>query len=223
MNGNPVPAGRANPLGRRITIAKAESSSTKVRLLSEALRLFGERGYAATTVADIEQAAGLAPGRGGLYRHFASKNDLLVAAVEHEAQRNRELIAILAAAAASADDSEPAVTALAWAALQRLRDERDLTRLVLRDLKDFPELLQEAADSDIRPVQAALASWLAPHIDDAFDANALAAVLAGAVTHFWQVEDVFGHHPGGISAQDYIQTLTRLCRLAFQPVVHPEQ
>lgn len=197
------------------TIVKAESSSTKTRLLSQALRLFGERGYAATTVADIEQAAGLAPGRGGLYRHFASKTDLLVAAVEHEAKRNRELIAVLADAAAAGDDSETTATALAWAGLQRLRDERDLTRLLLRDLKDFPGLLEQAADSDIRPVQAALASWLAPHIDQSFDADALAAVLSGAITHFWQVEDVFGHHPSGISATDYIETLSRLCRLAF--------
>lgn len=213
---NPVQLGRSDHSDGATKIVNGEPSSTKTKLLTEALRLFGEQGYAATTVADIEQAAGLAPGRGGLYRHFASKKDLLVAAVQHEAQRNRELISTLTHAAAEGDDSESITTALAWAGLQRLRDERDLTRLLLRDLKDFPELLEEAADSDIRPVHAALAGWLAPNVDESFDAKTLAAVLAGAITHFWQVEDVFGRHPNGISAEEYIATLSRLCRLAFK-------
>jgi len=50
--------------------------STRERLREEALRLFVEKGYAATTIADIERAAGLAPRTGGFYRHFASKIEL---------------------------------------------------------------------------------------------------------------------------------------------------
>src|SRR6476469_10417670 len=53
------------------------------RLLAEALKLFAARGYAATSVADIQTAAGLAPGSGALYKHFASKRALLEAAVAH--------------------------------------------------------------------------------------------------------------------------------------------
>jgi hypothetical protein len=34
------------------------------------MRLFGEQGYAATTVVEIEAAAGLSPGSGSLDRHF---------------------------------------------------------------------------------------------------------------------------------------------------------
>lgn len=41
--------------------------STKERLVTEAMRLFGEQGYKATSVAQIEKAAGLTPGSGGLY------------------------------------------------------------------------------------------------------------------------------------------------------------
>ncbi|MGS2806449.1 helix-turn-helix domain-containing protein [Nocardia sp. MW-W600-9] len=49
--------------------------------MTEALRLFGEQGFAKTSIAQIEQAAGLSGGSGALYRHFKSKDELLVRAV----------------------------------------------------------------------------------------------------------------------------------------------
>src|SRR5947209_7757695 len=50
-----------------------ESKATRDRLVVEAMRLFAERGFRATTVGDIEAAAGLVPRSGGLYKHFAPK------------------------------------------------------------------------------------------------------------------------------------------------------
>ena len=58
-------------------------SSGRDRLLATALKLFSAKGYAATSVAHIQQAAGLAPGSGALYKHFGSKRELLEAAVSH--------------------------------------------------------------------------------------------------------------------------------------------
>src|SRR6476659_5139838 len=55
------------------------STSTRDRLLDEAMRLFGERGYDATSVAEIERSAGLTPGAGGLFHHFRTKEAVLVA------------------------------------------------------------------------------------------------------------------------------------------------
>jgi AcrR family transcriptional regulator len=46
---------------------------TRSKIRAAALRLFIERGYARTSIADIEKAAGLAPRTGGFYRHFPSK------------------------------------------------------------------------------------------------------------------------------------------------------
>lgn len=51
---------------------------TRDRLIKEAMRLFARRGYDRTTVADIERAAGLSPGSGAMYRHFESKEELLL-------------------------------------------------------------------------------------------------------------------------------------------------
>lgn len=51
-------------------------SQTRARISREALKLFVEKGYARTSIADIERAAGLAPRAGGFYRHFAGKEEL---------------------------------------------------------------------------------------------------------------------------------------------------
>jgi len=53
---------------------------TRDRILDAALELFIERGIAGTTVSDIERAVGLAAGTGSFYRHFRSKEDLIIPA-----------------------------------------------------------------------------------------------------------------------------------------------
>jgi AcrR family transcriptional regulator len=52
-----------------------------------ALRLFAEKGVAATPVTAIEAGAGLSPGSGSFYRHFKDKNELLSAVVDREMTR----------------------------------------------------------------------------------------------------------------------------------------
>lgn len=53
---------------------------TRQRLLEEAQRLFRERGYAATSLEQIAEAADVT--KGAIYGHFSSKEDLLLTAIE---------------------------------------------------------------------------------------------------------------------------------------------
>ena len=53
---------------------------TRERLLGEAQRLFRERGYAATSLEQIAEAASVT--KGAIYGHFSSKEDLLISAIE---------------------------------------------------------------------------------------------------------------------------------------------
>jgi AcrR family transcriptional regulator len=55
---------------------------TRERLLAEARRLFRERGYAATSLEQIAEAADVT--KGAIYGHFSSKEDLLLSAIEAE-------------------------------------------------------------------------------------------------------------------------------------------
>lgn len=62
-------------------VSRAESKErTRQRLLAEAQRLFRERGYAATSLEQIAEAAEVT--KGAIYGHFASKDDLMLNALE---------------------------------------------------------------------------------------------------------------------------------------------
>ena len=65
-------------------------SDTRQRIRDAALKLFVENGFAKTSIADIERAAGLAPRAGGFYRHFPSKIDLAVEIGETSVIETRE-------------------------------------------------------------------------------------------------------------------------------------
>lgn len=61
------------------------SEETRTKLLRAARRLFVEKTYAETSTPEIVRAAGVT--RGALYHHFADKQSLFEAVVEHEAER----------------------------------------------------------------------------------------------------------------------------------------
>src|SRR4030081_3004150 len=63
------------------------TETTRQRLMREALRLFASKGYARTSVGEIEAAARLAPRAGSFYKHFATKRDVLIAALDQNSNR----------------------------------------------------------------------------------------------------------------------------------------
>ena len=174
--------------------------------------LFGRQGYRATTIAQIEQAAGLAPGAGGLYRHFPSKRALLEAGLRRQFDAGHELAELLDPTVVPHGNAVAPLVAVARAGLRRLEQERDLNRVLVRDLADFPDLLAEVRDRELRRVHAALVAWLrtSPTAADA-DVEALAAVLMGAVSHYWIMRDVFGgEHPLGVDEERFLGALGAL-------------
>jgi len=62
---------------KRVPLREQQKQVTRQRLLDAAREMFAEKGYAATTVDDITEAAGAS--RATFYLHFASKPDLVVA------------------------------------------------------------------------------------------------------------------------------------------------
>ncbi|MGX6605486.1 helix-turn-helix domain-containing protein [Micromonosporaceae bacterium Da 78-11] len=98
-----------------------------------AMDLFGRQGYHATTIAQIEAAAGLSAGAGGLYRHFRSKRALLEEGLDRQTEEGRPLLAYLQGVVLPVG-RQTRFLAVARAGLARLDAERGVNRLLLRDL-----------------------------------------------------------------------------------------
>lgn len=64
-----------------------KSRQTKQELMAAAAELFGRKGYANTTVAEITRQAGYA--KGSFYRHWESKDRLFLEIVEHKLKAYR--------------------------------------------------------------------------------------------------------------------------------------
>lgn len=79
-----APAPRRRGPGR----PRAGSEDKRERVLNEAVALFGARGFAGTSLADIAQAADIS--KAGLLHHFSSKEQLFAQVLE---RRDREMIA----------------------------------------------------------------------------------------------------------------------------------
>lgn len=106
---------------------------TRERILGEAQRLFRERGYAATSLEQIAEAAEVT--KGAIYGHFSSKEDLLLSAIEASSAP--------AWAAALNDQSRPVRERVAGFSRQMWADEafRDKAELAV-ELEFFAALLR---------------------------------------------------------------------------------
>ncbi|MEU0695694.1 TetR/AcrR family transcriptional regulator [Streptomyces niveus] len=202
---------------------------TRSRMLTEAMRLFGELGYTATTISKIEGASGLSPGSGALYKHFRSKKDILSFGLR-ERIRKRDALTTLLRTEVPATDPRALLRAVARSGLERLAYERDVNRILVRDLAAFPELLEEFRTAEVARNHAALTQLLqaqatahaTPGVPDT-DWSAVAAILQDALSHYWLMADIYGGvHPTGVTEDAYLDTLTDLA-LALVPAQLPKE
>jgi AcrR family transcriptional regulator len=165
------------------------------------MELFGRQGYRATTIAQIEAAVGLSAGAGGLYRHFPSKLALLEEGLRRQAEAGRPLIAYLDDPRLAELPPRERFLAVARAGLRRLGEERDVNRLLLRDLAAFPDLLERVRAQELKRVHDAVTEFLRREIP----------VLLAAVSHYWIFNDIFdGRHPHEVDAERFLGAVTDL-------------
>ena len=149
-----------------------KSFRTRRRILDAAMRLFAERGYHASSNADVAEAAGLT--RGAMLYHFPTREDLVEAAIDHIQQRRTEAFETAARDQGHGDATDQAIDAY-WELLQQA------------PFKAFAELEAVArTDPDlarrIAPAQAAF--------DHAQIGDLSALLLAGAGPRFQTGRDL---------------------------------
>jgi TetR/AcrR family transcriptional repressor of nem operon len=65
----------------------SKGTETRERIVARAANVFNVTGYAGTAISDIMRVTGLE--KGGIYRHFASKDELALAAFDYAAEQVR--------------------------------------------------------------------------------------------------------------------------------------
>jgi AcrR family transcriptional regulator len=196
-----------HPVTPTATAVTTHDRSTRERIVTEAIRLFARHGFSGTTVGDIEQAAGLAPRAGGLYRHFRSKEEVLSAAIERhvqEMERIRSRLALM-----PLGDLRAELTLAARWALAELGEEQLVMKVVQKDGDRFPELVREVHARIVAPGHAQAAGiferMFAELGIEGRNPRAIAAVALGALVDYRIEQTMFGVPPGGIGEDEFIE------------------
>ncbi|WP_283139016.1 TetR/AcrR family transcriptional regulator [Rhizohabitans arisaemae] len=183
------------------------TKSSPERILTEALRLFAERGYWVTSVADIEAASGLSPGAGGLYRHFRSKYEVLVAVIDAHTAHAEGLHAVCAARGESDGTLESRLRRICEDGLAAMVRHRKINQVLFRDLGRFPELVEIIREGMLQPMYDAMAAWFKaqPEYSEVeADWQAISAVLGGSVVHYWMFQETVTEPPGRVEAERFV-------------------
>jgi AcrR family transcriptional regulator len=178
--------------------------NTRERIVLEAMRLFAAQGYRGTTVGEIEEAAGLAPRSGGLYKHFASKEEVLQAGIQRhvsEIELIRPAMEML-----PLGDLRAELTLIGRWGLQELASEMPLVKIVQKEGDRFPALAAEIDDRIITRAQMQGVGFVSRLVGDALDEGkvaALAAVARLALVGYRIEEAMFGPRP--VSDEEFLE------------------
>jgi AcrR family transcriptional regulator len=176
----------ASPLRRapRTRIRTRDPEEKRARVLAAARTLFAERGYAATTTADVARRAQVSEGI--LFHHYGSKEGLLEAVA---ADYGRALGAAMFAGAEEADPAgPPSAEAMLSRAFAFVRDQGLLARLLLltSDSNAHKTVRQASRSEIVAAIERALADprgyGLMRDMDTHIAAELLFALVAEALT-----------------------------------------
>lgn len=196
------------------------TAPTRDRLLTEAMRLFSDKGFEATSVSQIESAAGLAAGSGALYRHFKSKDALLAAGIDRQLDR-RTAMGDIRALFAGLGDLHSELTVLGRYLLSVIDQESELLQIAARTPAGLSEHLDTAYAALVDGLTAELAGWIeswSPELSDA-ERNVLAALGVNSLLGARFATNLFRRNDGRIPDADYLAEWTKLLatRIASEP------
>ena len=193
------------------------STQTRDRLLDEAMRLFGERGYDATSVAEIERSAGLTPGAGGLFHHFRTKEAVLAAGVTRQLAR-LEAVRQIRSAIPPLGDLRAELTLVARYVFLELEEEQELLRVLISEGRKRPQLLTGAIEQLIRGTFDEFAAML----ERSGGTRVGAALALGSLLALGSAELLLGQSPIDADQEEVVAAWVEMVMgLATQGTVAP--
>lgn len=194
----------------------SSTTTTRERIVDEAMRLFSQHGYAATSIAKIEAAAGLTPGAGGIYHHFPSKEAVLAAGIERQLARLgalREIRHVLG----SLGDLKAELTLTARYVLAELDSETELLRILASDARSRPQLLRTAVEELVSSTFTGFAAWIGERAERAIpddEARAIAALGLGSLLSSRLLRDVLAI-PAQVDDGAFVDTWVQMMTTAL--------
>jgi len=186
-----------------VTVAHAHP--TRAVLIDAALELFATEGFRGTTVRKIEEAAGLTPGAGGMYRHFRSKEALLMAAVE---LYRADVTAFVERTPDLLELGDVRAELLLAAKLSREFNDRNdaLLRVLLLESAAIPTRAQRQFEEAWNLGYRTYAGWLEQRLTGAgkVDIEATAIQLFGSLAQYQLQEKTFAAPPLGVGYERFV-------------------
>ncbi|MCX8555247.1 MAG: TetR/AcrR family transcriptional regulator [Mycolicibacterium sp.] len=146
------------------------------------MRLFSEQGYKATSITQIEKAAGLVPGCGALYNHFKTKEAVLAAGIDRQLDRRRAMHDI-SALFAGEGELRTELTLLGRYVLSVLNQESQFLQVAARTPTEQSDRVNAAYAALVDGLYSELSDWIrgcAPGLDE-HEARRMAVVGVNAL------------------------------------------
>ena len=139
--------------------ARMAGEERRSQILAIAVSLFSNRGFRGTTTKEIAQAAGVSEAM--VFRHFATKEELYAAILDHKACGGDKFEpASMAADAISRKDDRGVFESLALGALDHHEKDPQFQRLLLHSALEKHQLAQMFFDEFVRRVYDFLGSYI---------------------------------------------------------------
>lgn len=184
---------------------------TRNRLLDAAMHLFARNGVATTTVGAIEQAAGMAPRSGALYKYFESKEALLSAGLERHLATVRDIGDELALRPLG--DMRSELTLLGHWLLQELEVERNITHILEREGARVAVLRERmragVSDRGYLIGAAAIGRWR-PDLSQP-ELERMSVIAVGALINYKRSSWTFGRAPLDLGEDELVATWVDMC------------
>ncbi|HEV2705212.1 MAG TPA: TetR/AcrR family transcriptional regulator [Pyrinomonadaceae bacterium] len=174
--------------------ARMAADERRQQIVAVAMRLFSERGFRGTTTKEIAQAAGVSEAI--IFRHFATKDELYTAIIDHKACAGgladlsrpvAEAVEAEVADAIARKDDRAVFEGLARAMMEHHAKDPDFLRLLLFSALEGHQLSQMFWDRNMRHLYHFLGSYVAERQRDGVfrDMNPLVVVrtFVGVFVH----------------------------------------
>ena len=141
------------------TSARMAGEERRLQILAVAVSLFSQKGFRGTTTKEIAQAAGVSEAM--VFRHFATKQELYSAILDHKACASGRFDPAEMAADPIERKDDPAVfESLALGALNHHENDPEFQRLLLHSALEKHELAQMFFDTIVRHVYDFLGNYI---------------------------------------------------------------